>query len=143
MNVEQSLRLRVVRLEHIVSDRPRGRDTARMHDLAEIALAKTEQCRAIDLRVAADVVMERRRERLSPCIRPGLPALVVTIDKDRLRAPVLLGALEVIAALQNQNMLAARCEPLGQRGASRSAADDDDVVTICKPRVSSGGKDDG
>ena len=59
--VEQPLRLRIVRLKHVISERPRGRDAAGVDDLAKIALA--EQGRAIDLRVAADVVMKRRRER--------------------------------------------------------------------------------
>ena len=53
------LGLGVVGLEVGVGDRPRRRDAAVVADLAEVALAQAEEDRAVELRVAADVVLRR------------------------------------------------------------------------------------
>src|SRR5206468_6248496 len=46
----------------------------------------------------------------------------------RFRAPVLLRAAQVVAALQEQDSLARRGQRVGQRPAARARADDDRVV---------------
>lgn len=43
----------LAKLELVPHTPPRGRDDAGVDDLAEIALAQAEQCRAVDLRVTA------------------------------------------------------------------------------------------
>ena len=59
-----ALRLGVVRLEFVVGNRPRRRDAAVMFDFAEIFLAQPEERRAVELGVAADVVIRVRMQRL-------------------------------------------------------------------------------
>jgi hypothetical protein len=53
----QPLGLGVVGLEDRVAQRPGGRDAAVVADLAEVALPQAEQDRAVELGVAADVVL--------------------------------------------------------------------------------------
>ena len=65
VDVKQTLRLVVVRCERGILQRPRGGDAARMLDLVKIALAQPEERRAIDLGVAANIVVERRTEGLA------------------------------------------------------------------------------
>ena len=62
VHVVEALGLRVPRLEVVVGQRPRGRDAAVMADLAEVLGPQPEQRRAVELRVAADVVVLLGRE---------------------------------------------------------------------------------
>ena len=61
----EALGLGVVRLELVVADRPRRRDAAVMPQLAEVLSPQPEQRRAVELRVAADVVVGVRMQRLA------------------------------------------------------------------------------
>jgi hypothetical protein len=53
----EPLGLRVVGLEIGVGDRPGGRDTAVVANLAEVPLPEAEEDRAVELRVATDEVL--------------------------------------------------------------------------------------
>ena len=124
----QMLGLRVVRFEVVVADRPRRRDPAVVNDFPEVLLAQPEQCRAVELGVAADVVVGVGMERLPVLVLPHLLRVVFPLDVDRARAPVVLLAAHVVAALDQQDPLARRGEVIRQRAAARAGADDDHVV---------------
>ena len=64
VHVVQPLGLGVVRLELVVGDRPGRRDAAVMAQLAEVLAPQPEQRRAVELGVAADVVVGVRMQRL-------------------------------------------------------------------------------
>jgi hypothetical protein len=98
--------------------------------LAEVALAQAQERAAVDLAVAADEVMQGGAERLPARIGPGLLRLIEPLDEDGLAAPVLLGTRQVIATFEDQDALAGRCQALRERGATRPAADDDQVVVV-------------
>ena len=120
--------LRVVRLELVVADRPRRRHAAVVTNLAEVLFAKPEQRRAVELGVAADVVVRVRVERLAVLVLPHLLGVVFRLDVDRPRAPVVLFAADVVAAFEQQDPFAGWGEVIGQRAAARAGADDDHVV---------------
>ena len=126
----ETLGLGVVGLEVVVGDRPRGRDAAVVADLAEVALAQAEEDRAVELRVAADEVLRVGRERRAVGVEPLLAGHVAVAAEDLARVPVLRLAREVAAALQQQDALAGRGEPVRERAAAGAGADDDDVVVL-------------
>src|SRR5690349_20112080 len=63
VHVVEVLRLRVVGLEVLVAERPGGRDAVRMGELAEVLLAQAKQRRAVELGVAAHVIVDAGVER--------------------------------------------------------------------------------
>ena len=130
VDVEQALGLGVVRLEGVVRQRPCRRDPVDMRHGTEVALAKAQQRRAVDLGIAADVIVQPRVERLAVLSVPGLGGLVTAMHEDFARAPVRGLARQVVAPLEDQDPLAAGGEPLRQGAAPGAAADDDQVVVI-------------
>src|SRR6202023_3194420 len=124
------LGLHIVWLEIVVSERPGGRDPAVMPDLAEILPAQPEQRRPVHLGVAADVIMNPGMEGASVAALPGLLRLVFRLNEYRGRIPILPLPRQIIPALQQQDALARRGEPVSQRAPSRAAADNDEIVTV-------------
>jgi hypothetical protein len=96
--------------------------------LAEVLPAQTEQRRAVDLGVAADVVVDAGMEGLAVLVVPGYLRLVLVLDEDGPGAPVVLLAWEVAAPLEQEDFLAGRHELVGKRPPAGAGADDDDVV---------------
>ena len=82
VHVIHVLGLRVVRLQIVVGDRPGRRDSAMMPDLAEVLLAQTEERRAVELGVAADVIVGVRMQLLAVAVVPVLLGLVLAFDVD-------------------------------------------------------------
>ena len=70
----EPLGLRVVGLEVGVGDRPCRRDAAVVIDRFEVALAKAEERSSVDLRVAADQVVDVGAERSAVLVIPALGA---------------------------------------------------------------------
>ena len=103
MDVEKPFRLQVVGLESVVAQRPCRRNPASMHHLAEVSLAQAKKRRTVDLGIAANIIMQGRAECVAGRVGPSLFGLIGGIDKDSLRAPILLTTREVIAALKDQN----------------------------------------
>src|SRR5262245_9512595 len=101
-----------------------------MPDLTEVLLAQTEQRCAVKLGVAANVIMDAGLERLAVLAVPGLLGFVFRFKKDRRSVPILLLARQVIAALQYKYSLACGRQSIGERTASRTGADNDDVVSV-------------
>ena len=119
---------RVVRLHHVVADRPRRRDAVMVAQLAEVLLAQPVERRAVELGGAADAVMDLRLELLSVRITPGVGGDVAVLDEDLVGRDVLGLAGEPAPPFQQQDPLARRGEMARQRPAAGAGADDDDVV---------------
>jgi hypothetical protein len=81
--VEEGFRLIVVWREDLVFQRPGRRDAARVADFIEIAFAQTEEGGAVDLGVAANIIVESWTEGLAASVGPGLGSLIFAIDEDR------------------------------------------------------------
>ena len=124
------LGLCVVGLEVLVAQRPGRRNAAVVSNLTEILLTKPQQGRAINLRIAADVILNAGKERLAVLVIPGLFGPVLGFDKDRLGIPVVFLARQVAAAFEKQNPFPRRRQMVSQRSSAGSRSDDDDVVTI-------------
>ena len=104
--------------------------------LAEVLRAQPEQRRAVELRVAADVVVGLGRELVAVLVVPELGSPIPALDEHRRRAPVLPFTREVVAAFQEQHALARRCQPMRQRAAAGPGADDDHVIVLVACHIS-------
>src|SRR5919108_6045091 len=99
-----------------------------MLDLAEVALAKPKEDRAVELGVAADVVLGVRPEALAVLVVPLLLRDVPGLAEDLLRVPVLRLAGQVAAPLEQQDPLAGRRQLVREGAPAGAGADDDRVV---------------
>src|SRR5689334_3373261 len=99
-----------------------------MNDLAEILLAKPEQRCSVEFRIAADVVIRVRAQRFAVRVLPRFLRVVLGFQHDGLRAPVVFLTRKIVAALDNEDLLAGRSQPICESAAARSAAYDDYVV---------------
>ena len=130
------LGLQVVGLDLVVGDRPRGRDAVVVIELAEVLLAQPVQRRAVELRRAADEVVDLRLERLAVLVVPGVLGDVAVVDEDVGGRPVLRLARQPVAALDQQHPLAGRSQAVDE-GAPAGAATDHDDVVVAHPLCSS------
>src|ERR1051325_9673647 len=120
----------VVRLEFVVADGPGRRDSAVMTNLAEVFFAQTKESSAVKLSVATDEIIRVRMQLLAVTVAPRLFGVVSRLEVYGARAPVVLFTRNVIAALEQQNLLARGRKFVGQRAAARARADDDYVVMV-------------
>src|SRR5499427_8975082 len=134
VDVIEPLGLAVIGLEIGIADRPCGRDPAMVPDLAEILLAQAEQRGAVEFGVAADVIMDAGMESPAVLAVPGLLRLVFRLHEDGGRVPVVPLAWQEIAALEQQDAPAGRREPMGERAAPGTGADNDHVITLARHR---------
>src|ERR1017187_8114489 len=74
--------------------------------------------------------MHLRLERLSVAVVPGVRGYVPAVDEDRGGIPVRQLTRQEVTALEQQDLLTGGREGVGQRSATRSAADDDHVIPI-------------
>ena len=131
---------RVVRLELVVGDRPRGRDAVVVGELPEVPGAQPVERRPVELGRPADEVVDLRLERLALLVVPGVLGHVAVVDEDVVGEPVGRLARQPVAALEQQDPLAGRRQVPRQRAAAGAAADDDHVVALHlrPPRVARG-----
>ena len=85
VHVVQLLRERVVRLQLVVGDRPRGRDAVVVAELPEILLPQSVERRPVQLRRTADEVVHLRRERPPLGVVPRVGRDVAVVHEHRLR----------------------------------------------------------
>src|SRR2546422_5843303 len=123
VHLVELLGLRVIRLQVLVRDRPRGRETVPMLDLPEVLPTEAEERGTVELGVAAHPVVGVRVELSTLSVPPHLPGVVFPLQVDRLRAPVVLLARDVVAALYEQDALAGGGETIGQRSTPRPGPD--------------------
>ena len=126
----EMLGLGVVRLEIGVADRPRRGDAAVVTQLAEVLRAQPEQRRAVELGVAADVVVDLRRELVAVAVEPELRRPVLALDEHGGGVPVVALARQVVAAFEQQDPLAGGGDAVGERAAAGPRADHDHVVML-------------
>src|ERR1700728_4023152 len=130
VNLIQMFRFDVIRLEVLIAKRQCGRNAAIVTDFSKILLAKSQQCRAVNLRVPADVILNARVKGLSILVVPRLLGLVFGFEKDRTGVPVILLSWQVSAPVQKQNAFARWSKMVGEGPATGARADDDDVKMI-------------
>src|SRR3954452_3952004 len=99
-----------------------------MAELAEVLASEAVQRGAVELRLAADVVVDPGLECLAALVVPGIRRHVPVLDEDLFGVPVLDLARQPVATLEDQDPLARRREVTGERPAACAAADDDHVV---------------
>ena len=71
--------LRVIGLHLVITDGPRGRDSAVMTNLSKVFLAQAKQSRAVELRVATDEIIGMRMQRLAFTVVPGFLCVVLRV----------------------------------------------------------------
>ena len=81
VNLEQFFRCLVPRLELVVFDGPFRRKSIGVLDASEILLPETEENAAVDLRIAADKVMEPGFEAVASRRNPRLIGLIPGLRK--------------------------------------------------------------
>src|SRR5829696_4478593 len=101
-----------------------------MTNLAEVFLAQAKQGSAVEFRVATDKIVCVWVQLFAVNIAPRLFGVVLSVEVDRARAPVVLLARHVIASLEEQDLFTGGREFIGERSASRARADDDYVVVV-------------
>src|SRR6516162_11588245 len=101
-----------------------------MPQLAEILLPEAIQGCAEHLCGAADEIVHLRLERYTVTVVPCIRRDIAVLHEDRCRIPVLYLALEPVAALEDQDVLARGRQLSDERAAPRPAADDDDVEAL-------------
>src|SRR6516162_9431331 len=101
-----------------------------MHN-SEIFVAEAKQCGSIKLRVAANVIVRVRMERLALGIVPMLLGLILTFEVHQLRIPIGFLARNEVAALENEDLLPRRSQAMCQRSPAGTASNNDDVIMIC------------
>src|SRR5262249_34223201 len=121
--------------QFFVGDRPGWGDAVVMPQLAEILLPEAIQGCAEHLCGTADKIVHLRLERSAVSIVPCVRRDIAVLHEHRCRIPVLHLALEPVAALEDQDVLARGCELSGERAAPRPAADNDDVKALVHIRL--------
>src|SRR5439155_4116711 len=101
-----------------------------MADLAEVGVPHPEEDRAVELRLAADVIVLAGMELLAVLVDPLLVRLVPRLGDHLGGVPVLGLTANVVATLQQQHAEPGRSEPVRERAASGAGADDDHVVVV-------------
>src|SRR5262245_51681288 len=99
-----------------------------MFYLAKILFAETEQCRAIKLGVAADVIISVWMELAAVRVAPKFFRVVAATCIHLQRVPIFFLARNKWPALQQQNLLATRSEVVRQSAAARARTDDNKIV---------------
>src|SRR5215469_4139124 len=99
-------------------------------NLPEIVPAQAKQCCAVKFRVSAHVIVCMRVQLLAIYVTPQLFRVVLRIDVDGFRIPVVLFASHVVATLKNEDPLARGCQMVCKRSTAGSRSDDDYVKLI-------------
>src|ERR1044072_7735924 len=128
MYLIKMLGLCVIRLQFVVADRPGRRDSTMMSNLAEVFLSQPKECGAVKFRVSTNEIIGVRMEFPAFVVAPRLFGVVFPFEVYRARAPILLLTRNVIATLEEQDLLARRCEAVSKRTTACARADYDYVV---------------
>src|SRR2546427_2846425 len=101
-----------------------------MPNLAKILLPQAEKSSSVELCVAAHIVVSVRMQVAALNVAPDFLCVVLGVNIDGLRIPIVFLASDIIAAFQNQNPLSRRSQAEGQRASTRSRPDDDQVELV-------------
>src|SRR5689334_22773019 len=102
-------------------------------DLTKIFFAKPKQRRAIHFGVAADPIMDTGMESLTLLTIPGFVRLILAVDENGSRVPVLSFARQKITAFEQQDAFAARRQTMCKRCTTCPGSDDDKIRGVQSP----------
>src|SRR5262249_39413875 len=126
------LGFRVPRFEVVVAERPRGGEATVMLDRAEVLGPEAEERGAVELGVAADVVVLLWREAVPGGGLPRLVRRVLPAEEHGIGVPVVALARQEIAPFEQQDAQACRGELPRERPTPGSTPDDHDVVVVIR-----------
>jgi hypothetical protein len=98
--------------------------------LAEVLRPEPEQGSAVELGVAADVVVHLRSELVAVLVEPRFPCQILAAHEDGGRLPVVPLPWQIVAAFEQKDALPRWRESVDQRATTCSRADDDHVVIV-------------
>lgn len=124
------LGLGVVRLEFLVAQRPGGGEAVVVAELAEVLGTHTEERGAVELGVAAHVVIDLGRELVSVFVVPEFRCAVFPFDEDGGGIPVVAFTRKIVPAFEKENSFPRGRQSVGDRATTRTGADNDDVVML-------------
>ena len=101
-----------------------------MAQLAEVLLPQPVEGGAVELRRAADEVVDLRLKGCAVRVVPRLGRHVAVLHEHVLREPVLGLTWEPVAAFEQEDPLARRSQMPCERPAACTGADDDHVVVV-------------
>jgi hypothetical protein len=104
----------------VVRERPAGRRSPAIGDRLEILRPITKQHCAIEFRVAADVIVVPRIERLPGAVEPGLLRPENAALENGPRVARFFAVLQPLAALYDENPGAGRRKPRRKRRPTHS-----------------------
>ncbi|ACP27040.1 needs to be deleted [Sinorhizobium fredii NGR234] len=121
------LRLGVPRLELLVGKRPGGRDAFEVAHLLEVLAAVAGEHRAVEFRVAADIVVVAGVEAGAARLVPGLLRPEMAALEDRPLVAVDRQVLDVVTRLEDEDFGTRSGKSGSHGGAADARADDDDI----------------
>ena len=130
MHLPERFGLVIVRRQVREADGPFRRDASSVLDFVEIALAHPHQRGAVERRVTADPIVGIWGERRPGLVVPALLRPIAALDEHGFGIPVLGFARQMLAALEDEDRFAGRCEPLRQRRAAGAGPNDHDVEVL-------------
>ena len=130
VHLVELLGLRIPRLEVVVGQRPGGGDAVDVLQLTEVLGPQPVQGGSVQLRRAADVVVDLRLEGLAIRVVPGLGRDVPSLDEYRIGVPVLALSRKEVPAFDEQDLRSRWSEGVRKRAPTRAGADDDHVVAL-------------
>ena len=130
VHLVEILGLRVVGLEVVVADRPRGRDPAVVLQLAEVRLPQPVQRRSVELRRSAHEVVDLGLEGFPLLVVPGVLRDVSVVDEDGGGVPILGLSGQPVPAFEDQHSLSRGRQAVGERASAGPGSHDDDVVLV-------------
>ena len=120
----------VVGFEVGVGEWPRGRDAAFVVDDAEVFSAEAEECGAVDLGLAADVVGLLGVKGLVVLVEPDVFGVIAVVEEDGGGVPVEFFLGKKRAALEDEDAFARLGQMERECAAPCSGSDDDGVVVV-------------
>ena len=126
-NLEELLGLGIPGLELVIGDRPRRRDAAEMLHLGKVFLAVADEHRAVEFRVAADIIIIAGVEEPAAGLAPHLLRAEMAAPEDGGGVARLGRGLKPLAAFEDEDFRAAAGKAGGDGRAADAGADDDDV----------------
>src|SRR5689334_6432140 len=101
-----------------------------MLKLAEVLFAQTEERRAVEFRIPANIVVRVGMQILPVAILPNFLGAVLALQIDDGRAPVVFLTRHIVATFEQKDFLSGGRQSRGERSAPGARPDDDDVVVI-------------
>jgi hypothetical protein len=126
-NPVQALGCVVPRREGLVGEGPRRGHAVGVLHRREILRTVADQHRAVELGIAADMIVVARSEPPTGVIQPGLVGAKRAVAENAIRIASRCVVGDVRAPLEDRDRCPGRRQPGGERGSAHSRADDHDI----------------